>query len=89
MPNTEAAKKALRQSLEHRAHNRAARTRVRNAVKRAKQAIEAGDAGAAKLTQEAASLLDWSVGKGAFKRGAADRRKSRLARRLNATRPTS
>lgn len=89
MPNTAAAKKALSQSLVNRARNRAVRTRMRNALKKARVALAAGAPNAAQLTKEAAALLDWSVSKGAVKRGAADRRKSRLAKRLNATRASS
>jgi small subunit ribosomal protein S20 len=57
---------------------------VKTALKKAEQAIASGDIEAAKAAfQEAVSKLDRAVDKGVIKRGTADRKKSKLAQKLN------
>ena len=77
MPHHKSTAKRLRQNARERAYNRAVRTRVRNAVKVARQ-DENGDAGARVIL--AHSELDRAVRKGVVPRRRADRLKSRLAR---------
>jgi len=57
---------------------------TRTAIKKAEQAIASGDLEAAMTAfREAVSKLDKAAGKGVIKKGTADRKKSRLARKLN------
>ncbi len=73
----------MRQNEKRRVRNRVIRTRTRSFVKRARQAIEAGDLEAAQLAVQAASReLDRAVSKGILHRNNADRRKGRLMRQL-------
>ena len=85
MPNLESSKKRMRQNEKRRAHNRAIRSRVRTVVDKANELMEEGDQEAAeKAVREAVSELDRAVKKGILHRNNADRRKSRLMKRLNA-----
>ena len=75
MPNIASAKKALRKSRAAAIRNRAQRSELRTALKRAK----AGDANdAARLA--AVKLLDRAARKGLIHRNAAARHKSSIAR---------
>ena len=57
---------------------------TRTAIKKAEQAIASGDLEAAMTAfREAVSKLDRAAKKGVIKKGTADRKKSRLARKLN------
>ena len=75
MPNIASAKKALRKSRAAAIRNRAQRSELRTALKRAKS----GDANdAARLT--AVKLLDRAARKGLIHRNAAARQKSSIAK---------
>ena len=79
MANNPSAIKRNRQAVERRLRNRSQRSRMRTAVKSLRQAIEAGDAAAAReLLPEALRLVDLTAQKGAIHRNAAARTKSRL-----------
>jgi small subunit ribosomal protein S20 len=79
------ALKAHRQSLKHREHNRQFRSRLRNALKSIRTAIDNDDlAGAKAALKETTSLIDKMASKGIIHRNAAGRYKSRLASRLAA-----
>ena len=84
MANTKSAIKRMRQNEKRRLRNRTIRTRVRTVLKTARTAVAApgGDPGAAVL--QAIKALDKAVTKGVIHRNTADRKKSALARRLNA-----
>jgi len=61
--------------------NVAAKSKIKTHVKKARTAIEAGDAEAAqKAVSEAVSVIDKAAGKGIIHKKAAARRKSRLMR---------
>lgn len=81
MANTKSAIKAARQSEKRRAANRSVRTRVRTATKAALQAPAGQGEDAFRAAQ---SVIDRAAKKGVLHRRAAARRKSRLARRINA-----
>jgi small subunit ribosomal protein S20 len=77
------ALKAHRQSLKHREHNRQFRSRLRNALRSVRAAIDGNDLeGAKKALTETISLIDRLASKGIIHRNAAGRYKSRLARRI-------
>ena len=75
MPNIASAKKNLRKSQAAAIRNRAQRSELRTALKRAKS----GDA-SAEARQTAVRLLDRAARKGLIHRNTAARHKSKLAR---------
>ena len=83
MASHASALKAHRQSLKHREHNRQFRSRLRNALRSVRAAIDGNDLeGAKKALTETISLIDRLASKGIIHRNAAGRYKSRLARRI-------
>jgi small subunit ribosomal protein S20 len=79
------ALKAHRQSLNHRAHNRQFRSRLRGALKDIRVAIDNNNVPAAKAAlKQTTSLIDKMASKGIIHRNAAGRYKSRLATRIAA-----
>lgn len=80
MPNIKSAKKDLRKARAAAVRNRAQRSTLRTAVKKAKTVA----AGAAEVTT-AISLLDRAARKGLIHRNAAARQKSKLARAMAAS----
>ena len=83
MATHQSALKAHRQSVKNREHNRQFRSRLRNALKNVRTAIDGKDKAAAKTAlQETVSLIDRMASKGVIHRNAAARYKSRLQTRL-------
>jgi small subunit ribosomal protein S20 len=75
--------KRVRQNEKHRLRNRADRTRLRNQIKKFRQAIDAQNADEAqKLLPDTISLIDVMVKKGVLHENTGSRYKSRLTRRL-------
>ena len=73
------AKKRIRQTVRRTARNRHVRTTVRTFIKRARQALSAGDAGVAKTAvREAESAIRKAVSKGVFHAKTGSRYVSRL-----------
>lgn len=85
MANHASALKRHRQSLEARARNRMVKTRVKNAVKSVRTAVEAKDKEQAlALLRQANAVLDSAASKGVLHSRNAARRISRLSRSVNA-----
>lgn len=85
MANHKSAIKRHKQSLKRAVRNRAARTRVKNAVKDVRAAIQGNDKAEAQTALVAASsVLAKAAGKGALHWKKAARKISRLARAVNA-----
>ena len=83
MANTPGAKKAVRKIERRTAINRSRRSRVRTFLRRFEEAIQAGDATAAKTAfVEAQSELMRAVSKGAVHKNTGSRKVSRLAAQL-------
>ena len=83
MPNTKSAAKAMRQSLRRKTHNLQVKDKFKSAVKEAKKLIVSGKKSDAMEAMRAAmSALDKAVKKNVIKKGAASRKKSRLAKAL-------
>lgn len=80
MPNIQSAKKDLRKSRAAAVRNRAQRSALRTAVKKAKTTAAAADDRLAAVT-----LLDRAARKGLIHKNAAARQKSKLAKAANAT----
>jgi small subunit ribosomal protein S20 len=77
--------KRHRQSLRRRDRNRARKTAARNAVRRVRELLAAGDHEEAQAAiREASSVLDRAARKGGLHRNNASRRKSRLERMARA-----
>jgi small subunit ribosomal protein S20 len=81
--NTKSAIKRMRQNERRRLRNRAVRSKVRSAIKTAR-AGEGPDPRAS--VADAIRILDKAVSKGVIHRNTAARKKSALARRLQAAR---
>lgn len=84
MANTKSAIKRIRQSENRRLRNRIVRTRVRTVLKTARATVETPGSDARAAVLQAIRTLDKAVTKGVIHRNTAARKKSALARRLNA-----
>jgi len=79
--NTKSAEKRNRQAQKRRARNTAVRTTVKNAVKKAREAIASKDPAKAKeALVEASRTINKAASKGVLHARAASRRISRLAK---------
>jgi small subunit ribosomal protein S20 len=79
------ALKAHRQSIKNRERNRQFRSRLRNALRSIRAAIDGKDLpGAKEALKETISLIDRMTSKGVIHRNAAGRYKSRLTKRIAA-----
>ena len=85
MASHESALKAHRQSVKNREHNRQFRSRLRQALRTIRAAIDANDVTSAKASLNVTvSLIDRMASKGIIHRNAASRYKSRLTTRIAA-----
>ncbi|MBI3177956.1 MAG: 30S ribosomal protein S20 [Chloroflexi bacterium] len=85
MANTASAKKRVRSNARKAVNNRHMVSRVRGAVRAAREGLEGADAAAAKTaTMQALSMLDKAAGKGVLHKNNAARRKGRLMKQLAA-----
>lgn len=84
MANHKSAEKRNRQNQKRRTANRQNLHRLRSQLKNMTSAIGSNDVDSVKsLLSPTLSLIDRSVQKGVLHKGAADRRKSRLMRKVN------
>ena len=79
MPHHKSAVKRLRTSEKARLRNRSIKSRLKGILKKA----ESPEGTEASVFNAAMSALDRTVAKGVIPKGRADRKKSRLAKRLN------
>jgi small subunit ribosomal protein S20 len=90
MAHSLSSKKRMRQNEKHRQINRARRSAVKTAVRKFTEAAQSGSKDSAEQAfRQAARRLDQTAAKGTVHRNAAARRKSRLAKRLNALKARS
>lgn len=90
MANTRSAIKRMRQNEKRRLRNRRFSSGARTYVRKARLAIDEGDAAAARqATLEAISALDKAAEKGILHKNNAARRKSRLMKHLATMKPAS
>jgi small subunit ribosomal protein S20 len=82
--NTKSALKRMKQSEKRRQRNRAARSNIRSTVKAAGAALSAKSPETRAAVHDALRVLDRAVTKGLMHRNTAARKKSSLARKLNA-----
>ena len=78
MPRIDSAKKRMRQTKARTAHNKAARSELRTAIKKVRSAGTAAEAAAA--MKQAESMIDRAGRKNIVHRNTAARTKSRLAK---------
>ncbi|MCA1905043.1 MAG: 30S ribosomal protein S20 [Desulfarculus sp.] len=84
MANHASALKRARQAEKRRMINRATRTRVRNAVKSVRQALESKDAQQAQeALKQAVSIIDKAAGKGVLHSRTASRYVARLSSQVH------
>jgi small subunit ribosomal protein S20 len=80
MPNTTSGKKRHRQSLVRRERNRAAKSQLRGALRKTREAVQAGKIDEAQqLVRTTGRMLDQVAAKGIIHVNKASRLKSRLA----------
>ena len=85
MANTVQARKRARQSVERNKHNSSLRSMLRTAIKRVRQAVEAGDkAAASEVFTKTTSIIDRIADKNIIHKNKASRHKSRLAAAVKA-----
>lgn len=85
MANTVQARKRARQSVERNKHNSSLRSMLRTAIKRVRQAVDAGDQTAANdVFRKATSVIDRVADKNIIHKNKAARHKSRLAAAIKA-----
>ena len=79
------AAKRHRQSEKRRMHNRIVRSRVRTSAKRVLTAVDGGDAAKARSALgEFVKLIDSAGRKGVYHQNTVARKKSRMAKKVNA-----
>lgn len=84
MPIKESAKKALRQTKKHRVLNLARAHAVKDATKKIKKFVAAGQKDEAKkMITQAYQAIDKAAKRGIIKKNTAARKKSRLMRLIN------
>ena len=80
MPNTDAARKTVRQDAKRRLRNRITRSTLRTLIKKYRDAVAAGDAAIVETTYRlVAKRLDQAAAKHKIHKNKAARLKSRLA----------
>ncbi|HEX2518253.1 MAG TPA: 30S ribosomal protein S20 [Castellaniella sp.] len=85
MANSAQARKRARQAVAHNKHNASMRSMLRTAIKRVRQAIEAGDKAAANdVFKQATSVIDRVADKQIIHKNKAARHKSRLSAAIKA-----
>ncbi len=85
MPNTQSAKKRLRQNFVRRARNRSIKQTVRTQCRKVREAVKAGDIEKAETEfRLATKKLDQAGTKNIIHRNATARMKSRLSARIKA-----
>jgi small subunit ribosomal protein S20 len=86
MANIKSQIKRNKQNETRRERNKGVKSALKTSTKKVQTAVAEGDAGsAATLQREAARALDKAAAKGVLHKRTAARKKSRLARQVNAT----
>jgi len=81
--NIKSSEKRARQAIKRRAHNMAARSKLRTAIKSVANAVAQGDKDAAAANLKVAGpIIDSAVNKGLIHRNKASRHKSQLNARV-------
>lgn len=87
MPITKSAKKALRQNIKRRAHNRKIKENLKSLIKKTRSLVaEKKNEEAKKLLPNLYKALDKAAKIGVVKKNTASRKKSRIAKLINKSR---
>jgi len=81
MPNIKSVVKDVKKSRQNHIRNVSAKSAMKTFIKKAKTAVEGGDANAGGAVKAACSVIDKTAERGIIHRNAAARRKSRLMKR--------
>jgi small subunit ribosomal protein S20 len=85
LPNIKSSERSVKTDASRRAQNFSVRSTVKTAIRKVAESAEAGKTDDAKnLLTNASSIIDKAVAKGVMHKNAAARKKSRLARKVNA-----
>lgn len=85
MANLKSAKKRIRSNERKRLRNVSVKSAIKTEIKKIEQAISEGNFEAAKAQfSKMASILDSAATKGIIKKNTASRKKSRIAKKINA-----
>ena len=84
MANLRSAIRHIKKSRKRAERNQSVRSAIKTFVKKTRTAIAEGDEQAMAVYSATSSLLDKAAKRGIIHKNAANRRKSRLAKRLNA-----
>lgn len=84
MPNIKSAIKRVKVSEKKTAANKITKSAIRTSVKKAKVAVEASSADADSVVKQAVISIDKAAAKGFMHKNTAARKKSRLAKAVNA-----
>lgn len=82
MANLRSAKRDIKKSRKRAERNQSVKSAIKTWMKKARTAIEQGEADVDKTLSSAASLVDKAAKRKIIHKNAANRRKSRLAKRL-------
>ncbi|NTU98801.1 30S ribosomal protein S20 [Candidatus Falkowbacteria bacterium] len=83
MPNRKSAKKELRKRVTNTAYNKKIKDNVKGLIKKSLKAIDAKDKEVKETVAKTLKALDKAAQKGVMKKNTRNRRKSRLAKKLN------
>lgn len=85
MPNIKSSERSVKTDAERRLRNFSTRSIIKTSTRKVNEAVVAGDTDKAKdLLIKASSVIDKAAAKGVVHKNAAARKKSRLARKINA-----
>lgn len=84
MPNKKSAKKELRKSIKREVANLKVKNVMKTAVKKSLKKVVAADKSVKEDLAQVMKVVDKAAKKGVIKKGAAARKKSRLAKKINA-----
>ncbi len=85
MPNIKSAKKRVKVAATKTAANKIVKSNLKTSIKKANAAIESNATDKDTAVRVAIKKIDQAAAKGILKKNTASRRKSALARKLNAT----
>ncbi len=85
MPNIKSAKKRVRVIAAKTAQNKAFKSALKTEIKKADAAVETNAADKEQAVRVAIKKIDQAAAKGILKKNTASRKKSSLARKLNAS----
>ncbi|MCR4398196.1 MAG: 30S ribosomal protein S20 [Firmicutes bacterium] len=86
MANIKSAIKRAKTAAARARRNKSVKSTVRTAIKKLEAAVKAGSPEVDRFLGEASKMIDKAASKGVIHKNAASRKKSRLARKVNAAR---